>query len=324
MARREGNDMPSANLGTVLRQIHGLFEAGTVAGLTDGQLLDRYLADRDESAFAALVMRHGPMVLGVCHSILRRFARGRGRVPGDVPGPDPQGGHDPGPRRRRRLAASRRASGGRPGRRRSLADGPSASTGSGRPVRRSSPSESPLRTTIGASRCTRSSRGCPSGSASRSCSATWKARRTRRPPSSCDWSEATLRRRLADARDLLRSRLTRRGVAVSTGALAAAMASRGVGRGPARWVDALARAAPVVRATAGSAAAARLAGAVRSLLAGQVRTVANVVTMLVATSLVAGHLVPAGPARADDPARSTATAALRLPPHATRRCRATA
>ena len=64
MARREGNDM-RRNLGTVLRQIQGLFESGTVAGLTDRQLLDRYLAERDESAFTAIVMRHGPMVLGV-------------------------------------------------------------------------------------------------------------------------------------------------------------------------------------------------------------------------------------------------------------------
>ena len=35
--------MAGVRLGAALRQIHGLFEAGTVAGLTDGQLLDRYL-----------------------------------------------------------------------------------------------------------------------------------------------------------------------------------------------------------------------------------------------------------------------------------------
>ena len=38
---------------------------------TDGQLLTRFIASRDEEAFAALVSRYGPMVLAVCRRVAR-------------------------------------------------------------------------------------------------------------------------------------------------------------------------------------------------------------------------------------------------------------
>jgi len=40
-------------------------------GLTDAQLLTRFVTARDEASFAALVRRHGPMVLAVCRRLLR-------------------------------------------------------------------------------------------------------------------------------------------------------------------------------------------------------------------------------------------------------------
>ena len=54
-------------------QIRALFRAGSLGGLTDGQLLERYASKDGESseiAFAALVERHGPMVLGVCRRLI--------------------------------------------------------------------------------------------------------------------------------------------------------------------------------------------------------------------------------------------------------------
>jgi RNA polymerase sigma factor (sigma-70 family) len=65
--------MASVASGSVVRQISSLFEGGSVAGLSDRQLLDRFTAQRDtagQTAFAAIVRRHGPMVLGVCTELL--------------------------------------------------------------------------------------------------------------------------------------------------------------------------------------------------------------------------------------------------------------
>ncbi len=47
-----------------------LFREGTLASLTDGQLLERYAEQGDGEAFAAIVARHGAMVLSVCRSSL--------------------------------------------------------------------------------------------------------------------------------------------------------------------------------------------------------------------------------------------------------------
>ncbi len=55
----------------VLRHIRRLAYSGNPNGPGDGQLLQRYLLDGCEDAFAALVRRHGPMVLGVCRRVLK-------------------------------------------------------------------------------------------------------------------------------------------------------------------------------------------------------------------------------------------------------------
>jgi hypothetical protein len=53
--------------------IGALFREGSATGMTDEQLLERFVSQRDaaaEHAFEAPVQRHGPMVLGVCRNAL--------------------------------------------------------------------------------------------------------------------------------------------------------------------------------------------------------------------------------------------------------------
>jgi RND family efflux transporter MFP subunit len=61
-------------VGSVLKGVRTLIDVGTSVGLSDGQLLERYLRlrgeDAAEAAFRALVERHGPMVLRACRGVL--------------------------------------------------------------------------------------------------------------------------------------------------------------------------------------------------------------------------------------------------------------
>jgi RNA polymerase sigma factor (sigma-70 family) len=63
--------MAIETLGAALQQINRLFADGAVTGLSDAQLLERFVGQRDATSFEALVARHGPMVLSVCRGILR-------------------------------------------------------------------------------------------------------------------------------------------------------------------------------------------------------------------------------------------------------------
>ena len=65
--------MPRIESETLVQSLESLFEGGSVAGLSDRQLLERFNTARDgagEAAFAALVARHGPMVLDLCRNHL--------------------------------------------------------------------------------------------------------------------------------------------------------------------------------------------------------------------------------------------------------------
>ncbi len=62
--------MATAQWNTLLHHIHKLAAGRQASQRSDPQLLDDFSIRRDESAFAALVSRHGPMVLRVCRRVL--------------------------------------------------------------------------------------------------------------------------------------------------------------------------------------------------------------------------------------------------------------
>ena len=62
--------MVKGQLDAVLQCIRGSFRTRAVAPLTDGQLLDRFIRERSEDAFAVLVERHAAMVLTLACGVL--------------------------------------------------------------------------------------------------------------------------------------------------------------------------------------------------------------------------------------------------------------
>jgi RNA polymerase sigma factor (sigma-70 family) len=63
--------MPNASTVPLLEYLRGLTEAQQASDLPDRELVQRFADHGDEAAFAALVRRHGALVLGVCRRLLR-------------------------------------------------------------------------------------------------------------------------------------------------------------------------------------------------------------------------------------------------------------
>lgn len=62
--------MPSGELGSVLRHIRRAIGLHQVADSPDRELLERFVNQGEETAFEALLRRHGPLVLGACRRML--------------------------------------------------------------------------------------------------------------------------------------------------------------------------------------------------------------------------------------------------------------
>jgi RNA polymerase sigma factor (sigma-70 family) len=62
--------VPKTTLGDMVQYFRNACEVQRSRDLTDADLLRRFLAEREGAAFAVLMQRHGPMVLGLCKRIL--------------------------------------------------------------------------------------------------------------------------------------------------------------------------------------------------------------------------------------------------------------
>jgi RNA polymerase sigma factor (sigma-70 family) len=243
-------------LGATLDPVRQLFGGGATGGLDDRQLLERFLARGDEAAFAALVARHGPLVLSACRAILDE--------PADVEDAFQAAF----------LTLARRA--------RSIRDRDALGAWLHRVARRVS-----IQANRDARRRRRREREAVAMSiaakahdpaARERAAALHEAidrlpERLRRPLIACDLegsshedaarslglSLRTLQRRLADARERLRQRLTRRGLAVGGPALAALLVREATAAVPESLLAATTRAA--VGLAAGGATATALASA---------------------------------------------------------------
>src|SRR5262245_25045214 len=69
-AFRGTSGMSRGTSSSLVSYIRRIAFTGHQEGSDDRELVRRFVADRDEAAFEALLRRHGPMVLGVCQRLL--------------------------------------------------------------------------------------------------------------------------------------------------------------------------------------------------------------------------------------------------------------
>jgi hypothetical protein len=68
------DSMMSDPLGTAIRRLLRRVSPAPSAGLSDAELLERFVRSRDEAAIETLLWRHGPMVLATCRRLMKHHA----------------------------------------------------------------------------------------------------------------------------------------------------------------------------------------------------------------------------------------------------------
>jgi RNA polymerase sigma factor (sigma-70 family) len=303
--------MATREMSRVLRHLRAALRPPGEAGLTDAGLLTRFLQHRDEAAFAALVRRHGPMVLGVCRRLLGNvhdaedafqatflvLVRKAGSVrPRELVANWLYGVAYQTARKARAVAARRR------GRERQVRDLPEPAARAQEPW----PDLRPL--------LDRELNGLPEKYRAPVVLCDLEGKSRKEAARQLGWLEGTLDGRLARARALLARRLGRRGLALAGGSLAAGWAAEAASAavpGPllaatVRTGSLLAAGRAAAACVAAPQAAALMEGVLHAMLLTKVKVAAAV--LLVAGVLGAGAVGVRHQTRADGPAGADAAA----------------
>jgi RNA polymerase sigma-70 factor (ECF subfamily) len=270
--------------GVFLRQVRKLVAAQTAGRLSDRQLLEQFLARQDESAFTALVQRHGPAVLSLCRSLLHHLQDAEdvfqatflvlARKAGSIRKRESLGSWLYGVAHRLACKAKARAArhGGRELTAAEETEAPAVDDMTWRELRLVLHEE--------LSRL-------PEKYRSPLLLCYWEGKTQEEAAVQLGWSKGTLKERVHRARELLRGRLTRRGVTLSAGLVTAMLCGRaGTAAEALALVSSTTRAALAFAAgkqtvAGGLSAAANLAeGVIKTMLLTKVKIAAAVLLTL--------------------------------------------
>ena len=216
---------------TFARDLDLLYRVGSASGLSDGELLGRFTSQPGavaQHAFEAIVNRHGPMVMAVCRRVLFDEQIRRGFVPGNLPGAGGSMPRDPQARLAWSLVARRREP-----------DFPRASGLAGRRKERerllvlprlysSAPAGSDLDAAELRSALDEEIERLPSAYRRAIVTCLLEGKTQEDAARELGWTKGTVSGRLAQAEDLLRARLARRGLAPAPSVLPVLLCSDGV------------------------------------------------------------------------------------------------